>query len=725
MAVSDELEKLNQEIEKLSKKLGKEFIPIDNLTTARELFISLNREASTLSDSFDFIAKSFRDSVNELSKQNTELGRTKGALRSISNVANQILDLNINQLTIEGDTLDKLEEKARLQFRSLQIAIESGTLTKSQRKEAENALSREKEFFTNIKKIRQEQAEINKQGSVQLFSGVESVVDKVLGSNVAGPFKEAAKAARTQAAVNKKALGTSIKQGSVLGAGFKSLGKSLGKALGPLALISLAVEAFKELDAGAGNIARGIGVSYRTSLQLQESFYQTALASDSIFVTTKNIGEAFLAINESLGTNAQLSGELLTFQTELVKQAGFSVETATQLSQLSLATGQSSKDITTEFLGQATLLNAQNDSAISERKLLSDIQNISKGTLATFAGQVGELASASFEARKLGVSLKQLEGIADGLLDIESSLAAEFEAEVMTGKQLNLERARFFALTNDIAALGKELQDQDITREKFANMNRLQQEAIAKSIGMSRDELGASLIEQDALNAMKGIEGASAKERFNNLVKEVGLEEAKRRIGDEQLAQQLASASVQERFNQTVEKLKEVFVGLVTPLMPVLDVFMDIANIVGTIVRLLDPIIKIATMPTTFLGNLFSGQGLGQSLSNTFGGVAESLGFDMGTTEDGIAPSSKGPFTITDSFGATTITARGDGLAVSPNIVREDRNTSGTVVLSDAQIQKIANAVRDGASRATINLDGDKVSSRLQTPTVLNTLPGV
>ena len=55
----------------------------------------------------------------------------------------------------------------------------------------------------------------------------------------------------------------------------------------------------------------------------------------------------------------------------------------------------------------------------------------------------------------------------------------------------------------------------------------------------------------------------------------------------------------------------------------------------------------------------------------------------------------------------------------------ETRSTPGTVVLSDSQIQKIANAVRDGASRATINLDGDKVSSRLQTPTVLNTLPGV
>jgi hypothetical protein len=38
------------------------------------------------------------------------------------------------------------------------------------------------------------------------------------------------------------------------------------------------------------------------------------------------------------------------------------------------------------------------------------------------------------------------------------------------------------------------------------------------------------------------------------------------------------------------------------------------------------------------------------------------------TVMDGIAPSSRGPFTITDSFGATAITAQGDGIAVSPNI---------------------------------------------------------
>jgi hypothetical protein len=35
---------------------------------------------------------------------------------------------------------------------------------------------------------------------------------------------------------------------------------------------------------------------------------------------------------------------------------------------------------------------------------------------------------------------------------------------------------------------------------------------------------------------------------------------------------------------------------------------------------------------------------------------------------DGIAPASKGPFTITDRYGAMAVTTQGDNLAVSPNV---------------------------------------------------------
>jgi hypothetical protein len=47
---------------------------------------------------------------------------------------------------------------------------------------------------------------------------------------------------------------------------------------------------------------------------------------------------------------------------------------------------------------------------------------------------------------------------------------------------------------------------------------------------------------------------------------------------------------------------------------------------------------------------------------------------------DGIAPPGNGPFTITDSYGRTAITANGDGVAVSPNINQGGGSTQPIVI---------------------------------------------
>jgi hypothetical protein len=151
------------------------------------------------------------------------------------------------------------------------------------------------------------------------------------------------------------------------------------------------------------------------------------------------------------------------------------------------------------------------------------ISGLSKDTLATFAGQPGKLAEAAYEARKLGLDLEKLKGTQSALLDIESSIASEFEAEILTGKQLNLEKARYFALTNDYAGLAKELDKQDITRASFAKMNVIQQEATAKALGMSADTMGGMLMDQEAMSKLSSVDGDTAKEKFDNLVKEVVL----------------------------------------------------------------------------------------------------------------------------------------------------------------------------------------------------------
>ena len=89
-------------------------------------------------------------------------------------------------------------------------------------------------------------------------------------------------------------------------------------------------------------------------------------------------------------------------------------------------------------------------------------------------------------------------------------------------------------------------------------MNRIQQEALAKAAGLTRDELAQSLMDREALAKLSGQEGANAQEKFNNLVKEVGMEEAKKRLGNDEMAKMYEQQSVQEKFNDTMMQLKEM-----------------------------------------------------------------------------------------------------------------------------------------------------------------------
>ena len=170
---------------------------------------------------------------------------------------------------------------------------------------------------------------------------------------------------------------------------------------------------------------------------------------------------------------------------------------------------------------------------------------------------------------------------ASQLLQFQSSIESELEAELLTGKDLNLEEARRAALNGDIATLSKEISKNIGTAADFSKMNVLQQEALAKSVGMTREDLAKTLADQEVLTKLKAKEGETAQEAFNRKVKEVGLEEAKKELGDEELANMYAGQNIQEKFVATMEKVKEIFISLAEPLLPVLEIFTDIFKKIG------------------------------------------------------------------------------------------------------------------------------------------------
>jgi len=73
-------------------------------------------------------------------------------------------------------------------------------------------------------------------------------------------------------------------------------------------------------------------------------------------------------------------------------------------------------------------------------------------------------------------------------------------------------------------------------------------------------------------------DAAAAKARYDILRQTMSAEEAAAKLGSEDLARQYEQQSVQERFNQSIEKLKEIFVSLATP---VLEIISPFAKLVG------------------------------------------------------------------------------------------------------------------------------------------------
>jgi hypothetical protein len=737
--------------------------PQERLSLEQELLDLLKRrqgiEKDTLEDSRDF-ANVLQSQTKEITEQIIQRNKIRSLSREVVKQAEDLYSITKDELGTTKSINDLAKKRQELQKVQLQLSTfrnqrlsEDNRINQDIQESIEGQLINTQKLLKEVKELETTSSKVANNFGVKTFGALSDITKKIPGlSRFSEPFNDAAEAARKASQQNvgiekfkqlrkegvgiKEALdkaGVSAKQvklgsTSPFLSGIKSIGPSLAKAFGPAYIIFELVQAFLKLDNLAGDTAKSMGISYSSATQLNSEFNGMANRSNNIFVTTKGINESFNQINQALGTNGQLNEELLVTQTELVKQAFYSVEAATMLSKLSLATGKPTKEITTQFLGQAKALNLVNNTAINEKQLLESISKVSKATLATFASQPGKLAEAAYEAKRLGLELSQIEAIQSSLLDIESSIASEFEAEVITGKQLNLEAARYYALTNDLAGVAKELSAQGITQAKFAGMTVIEQEAIAKAMGMSRDVMASMLMEQEAISKLSSIDGKNAKEKYENAVKLYGVEKANAMLGDETLAQQMQSASMQDKFLQSVEKLKEAFVGLMQPLMPILDIFSTIITYIAqskTALLALQTVIAglavkslITAIASIFTGSAVLGPiGLGIAAAATAGLM---IAVNKAKSVGDISSPSSGKTQVSTKEGGLFELSKNDDLVAAPGLINKLNSPSAPVIINQPtapptpmiDYDKMAQAM----SRVQVqtNLDGVRVSSELQ-----------
>jgi hypothetical protein len=404
----------------------------------------------------------------------------------------------------------------------------------------------------------------------------------------------------------------------ILQTGIRSMGKSLITNLkDPLSitlfLVGQMVDALKLSDSSTGDLAKSFNKSYSEASSIRQELNNVANLSMDAAVTTQGLQESMVAVGKALGSNAKLNEQDLVIMTKLTKQAGYTYDELMEIQKISLINGKTLEDNTSEILGSAKAYAAQNKLVVNEKDVLREVNKASASLKLSLGGSTKALAEAVVKSKQFGINLEQASQISNALLQFEDSITSELEAELLLGKSLNFEKARALALEGKTADAAAEVLKEVKSSEEFGKLNVIQQEALAKAVGMTKDELAGSLIEREALNKLSEFEGETAKERYDNAVKQYGIEGARKKLGKDALADQFEQQSLQERFNQSIEKLKDVFVSLADPVLQIVKPLADLVSVILPAVNfLLSPLIEgfslIGQLVSGFVNGLKEGQ---------------------------------------------------------------------------------------------------------------------
>ena len=397
---------------------------------------------------------------------------------------------------------------------------------------------------------------------VKSFEGLENLVSNIPGlKTFEEPFKEAATAARVAAGRGKGTIG-------VLSAGFKALGPAILTAFKPLIGLQI-LKALGDADKELVEIQRNFALSRIEAIGLRAELVEAANASGDINVTATALLKTFNAINKELGFQGKFNTQSLVTATRLLDVVGLSEQSTANLLAASATRGTLLEDEYKTILDTTYELQRQTGVQFSNKEVLEAVGLVTGQVRANLGANPKAIAEAVTQAKLFGAELDDIVGASRALLDFQSSIEAELEAELLLGRNLNLERARAAALTGDQATVAAELAKNVGDFENFTKLNVIQQDALAKALGMQSDQLSDILFKQFTQNK-------TAKEL--------------RALGKDELADRLEAQTLQEKFTKSVEKLKSVFVDVVAAFTPILDVLGAALEFIGKIISGLNAI---------------------------------------------------------------------------------------------------------------------------------------
>lgn len=509
---------------------------------------------------------SFRDYTDILKSINEELGANYSTQKdarkeydSLISLSKQLTNQEESLTRLSDEQLTKLQEKANINVANLQSLAEEVS-KRGANNEAEKALliglesgfEVEQEILGKLEEQVANRKESNKLMGVA--GGLLATLDGLLGPMSKALGLDQMKKDMQEVADRVAETGEGFGRLKVLATGLKGAMGGIANALTDPTVIF-------------GGIMSGYNDVAKAQKEFRQQTGQNISHVDSLnmsIATSADYMKAAVSLSKELGVNASVvfTPETITEVAELTELMGMGAHEAAQLAKFAKLSGKELSTVTSEMEASFKEFVQTNQVGINFTDVMNDVGKVSASVSLSLGSNPAKIQAAAMEARKLGVSLEQVDKIAGSLLDFESSISAELEAELLTGKQLNLEKARQYALANDLEGVARELAKNEGIMKAFSSGNRIQQEATAKAMGMSRDEMAKMIYQQKLQSGLSAEQAAKAAD--------ISLEEAKR-------------LTAQEQIKKSLDKISQAVGGFLTYLDPILSNTTALSIVLGTI----------------------------------------------------------------------------------------------------------------------------------------------
>ena len=338
------------------------------------------------------------------------------------------------------------------------------------------------------------------------------------------------------------------------------IGGLLGGVVG---IIKTMVEGILGIEQGVFRFARSLNITYGQAEGMKSSFDAIAKSSGHIAINYTRMMQSQAEIGNQLGINKQLSGDILKNDVLLRDVLGTEAEIRQTIATTAITTGRNATQMTRSIMRMVDGFSKITKSGFSFNGIMKEASKLTGVIGLQFAKYPEKIATTIMTAKVLGMELQQLDGVADSLLDFESSISAEMEAQVLTGKEMNLTKAREAALNNNYAELSQQIAENVGSTSEFLLLNRIQQEGIAKSVGMTANGLADVLKKQQLYEKIGATDLKTFHEKIALMERQGKTQEQISAMISKDAYNEYTRISTAERITETLETMKRTFVELI------------------------------------------------------------------------------------------------------------------------------------------------------------------